>query len=130
MVSATLANIPGISTVLCGSYVTYTVESKEKMLDIPGSTLEKYGAVSKETAAAMVKNALTKSGADIAVSVTGLAGPLGDGSINPVGTVWIGYAEHGKDPIAKKYFFKGNRQHIRKKTVYEALKIAYSNLDV
>ncbi|GMO58660.1 MAG: hypothetical protein Ta2G_18710 [Termitinemataceae bacterium] len=124
LLSAALSDIPGSSSVLWGSFVTYTLESKQKMLNVPNNLLEKYGAVSCETACIMAENALANSGADIAVSVTGLAGPGGDGSENSVGTVWIACARNEEETIAAKHYFKGNRQTIRKKAVDKALKIA------
>jgi PncC family amidohydrolase len=106
LVAASLANVPGASAALWGGYVTYTLEAKEAMLGIERALLDKFGAVSREPAGAMAQAALEKSSADIAVSVTGLAGPDGDGSSNPVGTVWIGVCRRGGvDARATEYHF-------------------------
>jgi PncC family amidohydrolase len=107
-VAASLANVPGASSALWGGYVTYTLEAKELMLGIAKDLLDKFGAVSRETACAMAQAALEKSNADIAVSVTGLAGPEGDGSANPVGTVWIGLCRRDGIPHAALHHFNAS----------------------
>jgi len=112
LVSALLANIQGASSHVWGSFVCYTQEAKVSMLDLDNAFLRKYGLVSRETACAMAKGALQKSGAHLAVSVTGLAGPQGDGSNVPLGTVWIGASSRGRDE-AKGYHFTGLRNFIR-----------------
>jgi PncC family amidohydrolase len=112
IVSALLAGIPGASAVLWGSFVTYTEEAKISMLGIEGKTLETFGLVSKETACAMAQGALRKSGAGIVASVTGLAGPGGDGSNVPVGTVWTAAAFNG-EITAKEHHFTGTRNEVR-----------------
>jgi PncC family amidohydrolase len=100
------------------------------MLGIGEDTLNKYGAVSGETAKAMVLRALEKSGADAAVSVTGLAGPGGDGSGLPVGMVWIASALRGSKTgteaegtlvHAAEYHFSGSRSEVRAMAAKEAL---------
>jgi PncC family amidohydrolase len=122
-----LARVPGASKVFWGSFVTYTVDAKVKMLGIDRSLIEKYGAVSRETACAMVKGALEKSGADYAFSITGLAGPEGDGSPLPVGTVWIGLGAKDGVPYAEEFHFSGLRNEVRisaaLKAVEEMLKL-------
>jgi len=92
LVSALLAGVPGASEVLWGSFVTYTKEAKVSMLGIYEKIPETFGLVSKECACAMASGALRKSGASIAASVTGLAGPSGDGSSVKIGTVWVAAA--------------------------------------
>jgi PncC family amidohydrolase len=113
IVSALLAGIPGASAVLWGSFVTYTEEAKVSMLGIEGKTLETFGLVSKETACAMAQGALRKSGAGIAAAVTGLAGPGGDGSNVPVGTVWTAAALQNGEITAKEHHFTGTRNEVR-----------------
>jgi PncC family amidohydrolase len=116
LVSDLVARISGASAVLWGSFVSYSPEAKKRMLRIDGNFLEKHGLVSAETAGKMALNALEISGAAIAASVTGLAGPLGDGSVTPVGTVFVGVARRVNDEAAvnvKPLFFKGARQEIR-----------------
>ena len=91
-------------------------------LGVPAEILSREGAVSASVAEAMAEGVREKLQADIAVSVTGLAGPDGDEFGNPVGTVYIGYADKNKT-ISCKYCFAGNRQEIRQKAVEEALKL-------
>ncbi len=113
LVSDAIVQIPGASQVFWGSFITYSTDAKVKSLGIDPQLIERFGAVSEECALAMARGAREKSGADLAVSVTGLAGPEGDGSSVPVGTVWI--ALEGKDlpPRAVRYQFSGSRSEIR-----------------
>jgi PncC family amidohydrolase len=108
-----IARIPGASRVLWGSFVTYTVDAKVNMLGLNRDLIKKYGAVSRETACAMAEGALEKSGASLAAAVTGLAGPGGDGSAVPVGTVWIATAIRGEKAEAKVFHYRGSRNGIR-----------------
>jgi PncC family amidohydrolase len=116
-----IARVPGASAVFWGSFVTYTLDAKMKMLGVPWECLQKYGAVSRETACAMARGALEKSGADFALSVTGLAGPDGDGSSVPVGTIWIGLGRQGIEAEAVRFNFSGNRNEIRQKAAETAI---------
>ena len=129
LASALVGCVPGASGVLWGSFVCYTAQAKAAMLGLDQKQLESQGLVSRETACAMAKGALEKSGADIAAAVTGLAGPDGDGSAVPVGTVWIATAcrlgpanatpwaqptvEPTAEPKAKMYHFSGTREQVR-----------------
>jgi PncC family amidohydrolase len=120
LVSDLIARVSGASAVLWGSFVCYSPEAKKRMLRIDGNILEKHGPVSAETAGEMALNALDIAGVDIAAAVTGLAGPLGDGSATPVGTVFVGIARrvNGEGaPCAaadvKPLFFQGTRAEIR-----------------
>jgi PncC family amidohydrolase len=115
LVSDLIARVSGASAVLWGSFVCYSPEAKKKMLHL-GNVLEKHGLVSAETAGEMALNALELSGATIGASVTGLAGPLGDGSATPVGTVFVGIARriNGETAVnVKPLFFQGTRAEIR-----------------
>jgi PncC family amidohydrolase len=117
LVADTLARIPGASRVLWGSFVCYSAGAKVSMLGLDRKRLERYGLVSEETARDMVRGALEKSGAAIAAAVTGLAGPEGDGSAVPVGTVWIAAALGGKkaggSPRVLDFHFQGARNEVR-----------------
>jgi PncC family amidohydrolase len=124
MVSDLLARIPGASGVLWGSFVCYTAEAKISMLGLDSARLERYGLVSKETACDMALGALEKSGASIAAAVTGIAGPDGDGSAVPTGTVWAAAALRGKGiAAAREYHFTGSRNGIRLKASTAVLEI-------
>lgn len=97
LVSAAITEIPGSSAVLGSGYVTYSNDAKMKMLGVNGDIIETFGAVSVAVAWAMAQGALKKSGADIAVAVSGVAGPDGGTEKKPVGTVVFAVAEKGKD---------------------------------
>ena len=118
LVSALLAGVPGASEVLWGSFVTYTKEAKVSALGIEEKIPETFGLVSKETACAMAQGALSKSGAFIAASVTGLAGPSGDGSKIKVGTVWTATVSKKGEIMAKEHYFTGTRNEVR---IYAAI---------
>ena len=116
LVSGLIARVSGASRVLWGSFVCYTPEAKKRLLNIEGAFLEKHGLVSAETAGEMALRALDIAGTVIAASVTGLAGPLGDGSETPVGTVFIGIARKldGEATVeSKPFYFQGGRNEIR-----------------
>jgi len=124
-----LARVPGASACLWGSFVCYTFRAKMRMLGLGEERLNKYGLVSEETARAMALGALEKSGADAAVSITGLAGPDGDGSGVPVGTVWIATAlgdpdrpdSGGISCEAAEFHFEGGRNRVRQQAAQQAL---------
>jgi len=119
LASALLAGTSGASSVLWGSFVCYTKDAKVSMLGIDEGELEL--PVSEKTALLMADAAQKKSGADIAVSVTGLAGPEGDGSDVPVGTVWTGAAVKGGKTTACSFNFEGSRNEIRIKAAITIL---------
>ena len=116
LVSDLVARVSGASSALWGSFVCYSPEAKKRMLRIDGAFLEKHGLVSAETAGKMALNALDISGSAIAAAVTGLAGPLGDGSAVPVGTVFVAAARRlngDAEADVKQFFFSGTRAEIR-----------------
>ncbi len=102
--------VPGASTVLKAGYVTYAIEAKVQEVEVPQETLDRYGAVSEQTARAMAEGARRRSGADIGLSTTGEAGP--DSQEEPVGTMFIGLA-WDKGSLARKFVAAGNREDIR-----------------
>ena len=126
-----IARFPGASRVLWGSFVTYTVDAKIRMLGVPRGLIDKHGAVSSPVAVAMAEGALERSGASWAVSITGFAGPGVEGT--PVGTVWIGIAGLWAGPSAglwagisrseaKSFLFKGSRNEVRAAAAAASLK--------
>ena len=119
-IGAALTAVPGSSAVYKGGIISYTNEVKEKLLGVPAEILEAYGAVSEPVAQAMAVGARKALQTDIAVSVTGLAGPGGDEYSNPVGTVFIGYADANKS-YAKEYHFSGDREAVRQQALQMAL---------
>lgn len=95
LVSAALTEIPGSSAVFDRGFVTYTNEAKQDLLGVRDETLKRHGAVSQETASEMAAGALARSQAQLAVSITGIAGPGGESADKPVGLVWFGLAKTG-----------------------------------
>lgn len=122
MIGATLTSIPGISSHYGYGFVTYSNEAKQKLIDVNLQTLELYGAVSSQVAMEMAEGTLRVSGADIAVSATGIAGPGGGTAEKPVGLVYVGYAAAGKTSF-KKLNLTGDRETVRKKTVENVLEL-------
>ena len=121
-IGAALTAIPGSSAVYKGGIISYTNWVKEHMLQVNLELLNTYGAVSSQVAKAMAEGARKTLQADIAVSVTGLAGPDGDEFGNPVGTVYIGYSDcRITDSIA--CYFTGDREEIRNQAIHTALKV-------
>lgn len=113
LVSNRVTDVPGASAVFTHGYVTYANEAKMQLLGVVPETLEKHGAVSEEVAMQMAEGALKSSGADIAVAVTGIAGPDGGTDEKPVGTAWIGLAVEGKEPIAFRVYHPRNRHDFK-----------------
>jgi nicotinamide-nucleotide amidase len=122
LVAATLTEIPGSSDVVDRGFVTYSNEAKHEMLGVPLATLKKFGAVSRQTAQAMARGALAHSDADLAVSITGIAGPGGATPGKPVGLVHFAAAARGGRLITRaKKFGDIGRRKVRIKSVDEAL---------
>ena len=121
-IGAAITSVSGASAVFAGGIISYTNEVKHRGLGVPVEILDTCGAVSGPVAKAMAEGARRVTGADAAVSVTGLAGPDGDEFGNPVGTVFIGYADE-KTAFAREYHFEGDREEIREQTICAALKL-------
>jgi len=121
-IGAALTAVPGSSAVYKGGIISYTNAVKHQVLGVPNEVLERFGAVSEQTARAMAQGVRKLLKADVAVSVTGLAGPGGDEFGNPVGTVFIGY-EDDRNLLVKHCLFSGTRQEIREQTIESALKL-------
>lgn len=120
MVGMHLTSIPGSSVAVVGGFITYSNQLKIDLLGVSAETLSRYGAVSSETACEMARGCLSKSGANFALSITGVAGPDGGNEEKPVGTFYIGLAtESGVK--AYKHFFPSDRASIRKYATYVAL---------
>ena len=121
-IGTALTAIPGSSEVYKGGVICYTNWVKENVLGVDRAVLERYGAVSFPVAGAMAGGVRKLLNADVAVSVTGLAGPGGDDFGNDVGTVYIGY-ESQSEALVKKFCFYGDRESVRASAVEEALKL-------
>ncbi|MBQ9140718.1 MAG: CinA family protein [Lachnospiraceae bacterium] len=123
MISSKLVNVSGASEVINMCLVTYSNDAKHKLLGVLEETLECFGAVSAETAYEMAKGALKFASADVALSVTGLAGPGGGTQEKPVGLVYIGCNVQGKIKV-EKHIFAGNRLAVRESSALAALTLA------
>lgn len=121
-IGAALTSVPGSSQVYLGGVISYTNGVKEKLLSVPHAVLETIGAVSAPVAEAMAKGAREAAGSDIALSVTGLAGPGGDEYGNPVGTVFLGYADE-KRVFSRKFHFQGDREAVQTAAAEAALEL-------
>ncbi len=121
-IGAALTAIPGSSEVYKGGVICYTDWVKANILGVDEQLLSRCGAVSEPVAGQMAEGVRKLLGADVAVSVTGLAGPGGDDFGNPVGTVYIGLS-WGQNTIVQKFQFEGDRAHVRTKSVEAALRI-------
>ncbi len=112
MIAGTLINYPGISEVFLEGAVTYSNEAKHKRLGVKNETLDKYGAVSEETAREMAIGIVSTAGTDVSIVTTGIAGPDGGTEDKPVGLVYIGVYVQGQ-VIVQKHIFNGNRSRVR-----------------
>ena len=125
LVAAALTEIAGSSAVVDRSFVTYSNEAKQKLLGVPEDIIETFGAVSVACAWAMAQGALRNSDADIAVAVSGIAGPDGGTAQKPVGLVVFARAERGADEVEaeERRFPAGSRAEVRKHATLEALQL-------
>jgi nicotinamide-nucleotide amidase len=122
LVAAALTEIAGSSDVVDRGFVTYSDDAKRAMLGVPALTLKRYGAVSAQTAKAMAVGALKNSRADLAVSITGIAGPGGGSKQKPVGLVYFAAASRDGRRIARKRLYgRIGRRRVRQRSVAEAL---------
>ncbi|MBS4535990.1 competence/damage-inducible protein A [Clostridium sp. D2Q-14] len=115
LISSNFTRLPGVSKVFPLSLITYSNESKHKLLEVKKETLYKYGAVSKKTAIEMSRNLVDKYNLDIGASVTGIAGPTGATKTKPIGLVYIGIADK-YNSFSKTLYLKGNRKQIQDRT--------------
>ncbi len=116
-----LTSVPGSSDWFDRGFVTYSNSAKMEMLDVNEQTLADEGAVSEPAAREMAEGALAHSEANIAIAITGIAGPDGGTPEKPVGTVWIGWAGNQFTTTTKAFSFSGDRQHIRIQSMEQAL---------
>lgn len=121
-IGAAITAVSGASAVYKGGIISYTNEVKNKLLGVPREILDAHGAVSAPVAKAMAEGARKALEADIAVSVTGLAGPSGDEYGNPVGTVFIGYSDE-RNTAVRHFVFSGSREEVRGRTIRAALEL-------
>lgn len=133
MIAATVADVPGASRALWGGFICYSSEAKVRVLGVNPATIADYGVVSEPTAREMALGALKRSEADIAVAVTGVAGPSRNEGDPQVGTVDIAICRKTAETCpacnSKRMHFTGNRRRIREQTVRAALSWVYDCLD-
>tara|TARA_B100000989_G_C19522326_1_gene464845 strand:- start:2331 stop:2801 length:471 start_codon:yes stop_codon:yes gene_type:complete len=125
LLSSSITKVSGSSKIFDMGLVTYSNNSKTKILSVPQNIINNFGAVSRETCISMVKNLSRISKSNINISITGIAGPKGGTKLKPVGLVFIGIKK-GKKIIIKKNLFKSKKRlEIQKKTVNEAIKLIF-----
>jgi nicotinamide-nucleotide amidase len=116
-----LTDVPGSSRWFECSYVTYSNAAKQKMLGVDADVLQSHGAVSREVVLQMAQGALLGSGADLALSVSGVAGPDGGTAAKPVGLVWFAAGLAAAAPLAEDRRFDGSREEVRRQAVHHGL---------
>ncbi|GGG17281.1 hypothetical protein GCM10010964_01920 [Caldovatus sediminis] len=125
LIAAALTAIAGSSAVVVGGFVAYSNAMKTRMVGVPAALLESVGAVSAEVARAMAEGAVRETGADLALSCTGIAGPGGATPAKPVGLVFVGAARRGGAATeVERHVFPGDRAAVRAATVDAALALA------
>lgn len=122
MIASYLADTPGMSGCMKEAFVTYSDEAKEELLGVRKETINKHTVYSHEVAAEMAEGARQKTGADLALSVTGIAGPGGGSDTQPVGLVYVG-ASYRDTTVTRKYIFTGDRNTIRRKAAMMACRL-------
>lgn len=127
MIAATLVNVAGVSDVFESGYITYSEEAKMRVLGVKRETLGKYTVYSEEVAREMAEGAARAAGADVAVSVTGIAGPDGGTPDFPVGLCYIGCYYDGETTVVRR-IFEGDRQQVREQAVQTAIELAIDTL--
>ncbi|MDC0948101.1 nicotinamide-nucleotide amidohydrolase family protein [Gammaproteobacteria bacterium] len=131
LVAASMTDRAGSSDWFAGGWVVYSNGLKNSELGVPHHVLERHGAVSAPVVAVLAEQAAQRSGAQLAVSVSGVAGPGGGSVDKPVGTVWIGvWADDGRGAAASLHHFSGDRAAVRQMAVTEAVKQLIVRLDI
>lgn len=121
-VGRAITSVSGSANWYERGFITYSETAKQEMLGVPAELLEQHGAVSEPTARAMAEGALAHSHAQVALAVTGIAGPTGGSERKPVGMVWFAWAAQGRPTEAICYRFDGDREAIRRQSVAVALR--------
>ncbi len=127
LIADRITDVPGSSEYFLGGFVAYAYEAKVACLGVSWDTLHKYGAVSRETVLEMARGAHTALSADIAISVSGIAGPGGGLPEKPVGTTWIGLVTP-EGESAEVFYWKGNRRENKEQSAQQAMKMVVEYL--
>jgi nicotinamide-nucleotide amidase len=128
LIASRLTDVAGSSDVFVQGFVTYANRAKVEQLGVKAEDLEKHGAVSEEVARQMAEGALRISGADVAVSITGIAGPGGGSTEKPVGTAWLALAQRGQQTVTEKVFHLRDRNGFKKAASQSALDLIRRNV--
>ncbi|QKT05090.1 nicotinamide-nucleotide amidase [Ectothiorhodospiraceae bacterium 2226] len=120
-VAKTITDVPNSSQWFDRGFVTYSNEAKQEMLGVAAATLREHGAVSAATVREMARGALAHSRADLAVAISGIAGPGGGSADKPVGTVWLAWARRDAQPRALRVHLEGDRAMVREGAAVVAL---------
>ena len=126
LVAAALTAIAGSSDVVERGFVTYSNRAKAELLGVPPAMIAAHGAISAETAAAMAEGAVARGSVDLAISVTGVAGPGGGSAEKPVGLVWFGLARRGGPARTERRVFPGDRHAVRHAALLRALDLLHA----
>lgn len=121
----TILNVSGASKCVNEGYITYSNEAKERIVGVSHETLEAYGAVSEQTATEMALGGARVANSNVAISVTGIAGPSGGSKDKPVGMVYIGCCVNGQVEV-RRFQYEGRREAIRHRATRDAMKLAIS----
>jgi len=127
MISSMITDVAGSSAVFLGGVTVYDNRMKERLLNIPAETLAEYGAVSHETASAMLAGLRGVADTDYRIAVTGIAGPSGGTESKPAGTVYIGFGDRDGDKTLK-FYFPGGRGMVRARASVKVFEILYDAL--
>lgn len=125
-IAAAITDVPNSSTWFSHGFVTYSNAAKQQQLHINPTLIETYGAVSQPVVEAMAAGALAVASADLAIAVSGIAGPDGGTNEKPVGTVWIAWVRPNNRPTSQMFSFSGDRKSVRNQSVIASLKGALS----
>ena len=116
-----ITDLPGSSAWFTGSVVSYSNAAKQSLLGVNESTLNEFGAVSGETVLEMTEGLFSHTNADVALSISGIAGPDGGTDAKPVGLVWLSWGKRDKSVFANPFNFDGDREAVRRQSVKQAL---------
>lgn len=128
LVAAQMINVAGSSAIYKEGFITYANEAKMKYLGVREETLKKFGAVSRETVTEMAEGCAKRTGADVSVVTSGVAGPGGGTADKPVGLVWFACFYRGKTEVRKE-IFPGDRQAVRKAAADYAIKFVLDTIE-
>jgi len=129
MIAARLTDIAGSSDVVERGFVTYSNAAKSELLGVPAPLIAKHGAVSAQVARAMAEGALSRAPVDVAIAVTGIAGPGGASPGKPVGLVYLAAARKTRETVVERHQFPGDRTAVRLATVEAAFGLIERQLD-